>query len=55
MLYVALLRVFSKREGQIHSNFDVRSSCLHSICRRFLITQFLATKALGKSTLADRR
>ena len=28
MLYFALLRFFSKREGQIHSNFDYRSSSI---------------------------
>ena len=32
------------------------SSCIaNCIRRRFLITQFLATEALGKNTLADRR
>ena len=69
MLYRALLRFFSKREGQIHSNFDKYmlfnlaphsaqncSSCIANCIRhRFLITQFIATEALGKNTLGDRR
>ena len=71
MLYLTLLRFFfSKREGQILSNFDKQTFVhLARIQHRsvvvlalrtvfavgFLITQFLATKALGKNTLADRR
>ena len=70
MLYRTLLRLFAKREGKIHdSNFDkqklfslalhsalIFSSCIaNCIRRRFLIVQFLATEALGKNTLADRR
>ena len=60
MLYRALLRFFAKREGKIHSNFDKQkvfnlASCIaNCIRRRFLITQFVATEALGKNTLADR-
>ena len=41
MLYLALLRFFSKREGQIHSNFDkywdVHSSCPHSALQLFFL------------------
>ena len=54
MLYRALLRFFAKREGKIHSNFDKQklfylASCIaNCIRRRFLITQFVATEALGK-------
>ena len=61
MLYRALLRFFAKREGKIHSNFDKQklfnlASCIaNCIRRRFLITQFVATEALGKNNLADRR
>ena len=69
MLYRALLRFFAKREGKIHSNLDKKKlvnlaphsvySCssyiANCIRRRFLITQFVATEALGKNTLADRR
>ena len=71
MLYRALLRFFAKREGKIHSNFDkwmLFNLAPHSAYKvvllilrtvfavsRFLITQFVATEALGKNTLADRR
>ena len=61
MLYRALLRFFAKREGKIHSNFDKQkvfnlASCIvNCIRRRFLITQFVATEALGKNNLADMR
>ena len=53
MLYRTMLRFFAKREGKIHSNVDKYRSCC--IRRRFLITQFLVTEALGKNTFADRR
>ena len=63
MRHLALLTFFSKREGQIQSNFDKQKffnlaphSCIaNCIHHRFLITQFLATEALGKNTLADMR
>ena len=59
----------AKREGKIHGDFDKKKlfnlapqsaqsyfSCIANCIRHsFLITQFLATEALGKNTLADRR
>ena len=70
MLYRALLRFFEKEKGKYTVTLINRSYLilpriqhkvvllvLHAncICRRFLITQFLSTEALGKNTLADRR
>ena len=70
MLYLAFLRVFfGKEKGKytvtlinrcslIPPAFSINgcSTCIaNCIRRRFLITQFLATKALGKNIPADRR
>ena len=58
MPYSAFYKIFFKRKGQIHSNFDKKkffnltvhsagscSSCnANCICHRFLIIQFLAIK-----------
>ena len=71
MLHRALLRFFAKERGKyivtlINRRYLILPRIQHkvvllvlrtcsSIRRRFLITQFLATEALGKNTLADRR
>ena len=70
MLYRALLRFFAKEKGKYTVTLINRSYLIlpriqnkvvllvlrtcSSICRTFLITQFVATEALGKNTPADR-
>ena len=69
MLYLALLRFFFRKDkgkytvtlinrcSFILPTFSIKLFfCIANFTRcRFLITQFVATKALGKNTLAGRR
>ena len=68
MLYLTLLRFFFRKEKGKYSatlinrrSFILPAFSIVVLALRtvfavgFLITQFLATKALGKNTLADRR
>ena len=70
MLYRTLLRILRKEKGKyrvtlINISYLILHRIQHKVVllvlrtvfavARFLITQFLATEALGKNTLADRR
>ena len=67
MRYLALLRFFLKEKGKYTLTFRcslILPRIQHKvvllvleiawICRRFLITQFIATEALGNNSLSDR-